>query len=84
MYLGFVGERGYAYMPADLLLAYVGHEGISFPSPHFLDFCICGTPIWQFSGHADAKIDMQRRGWLNQNCVGLGASNDSTFSMDKQ
>lgn len=62
MYLGFVEERGYAYMPADLLLAYVGHEGISFPSPHFLDFCICGTPIWQFSGHADAKIDMQKRG----------------------
>lgn len=27
-------------MGANLLRAYIGHEGISFPSPHFLDFVI--------------------------------------------
>lgn len=44
----------------------------------------CDTPIWQLSGHAGAKTNIQKREWLFQNCVELGASNGSTFDMDKQ
>lgn len=42
-------------------LAYVRHESISFPSPHFLDFCIWDTPICQFNDIPMRKLTSKRK-----------------------
>lgn len=42
-------------------LAYVRHESISFPSPHFLDFCIWDTPVCQFNDIPMRKLTSKRK-----------------------